>query len=214
MKNLSLTTIITASVIALTPFSSVQANVTELEDFEPVSRGVFSVAKMSIIDPSETDPALKENLHRQDQAAAEQTAYENSWIKYSIDTTKWLGGKALSAVGNTAYGIAKFAVAYTASEYMGYSAINMGADVFAYAATPVLGPVAPAAAGIIKGANLVSEYIPGVREFKHTAVAFATKDYVLPTMVGAAKVAYAYGPAVVSSVASAGKSLYNWFAGA
>lgn len=180
-----------------------------------VSRGIVSVLDGGEIQfPGEKDPNFLKNIALQDKAYADQEAYNNSWAKFgkdcAIGAAKQVGTTFMNVIGEGAYGIAKFAVAYTASEYVGSRLIDYSADAFAFMATPVLGPVALGAAATIKTANFVSDYIPGVREFKHAAVATATKEYILPGLVGTARVAAKHTPTVAKASYSGMSYLYNW----
>lgn len=299
--------IIAASAIALTLHSSSWASKIEL-DLDDTSSITSSITRSESVstfsldeddfsdlssDVSQEELVTKDDTLSQDDVTAEQQDQGNSWTKYSFETAKWLGSKALSAVKDSkaydlakialvytasekmgytainiaaealahaepvlgpaapaianvikgmnlasenflfaqqfkhmavalwfgkialgasedakAYNIAELAAAYTASENVGYATINLGADVFALVATPVLGPVGPVVAGVIKGANRASEYVPVLRQFKNMVAASATKKYVLPTAVKISKVV----PAAVNSIVSAGKSIYKkWF---
>lgn len=201
MLNMKKFGIISSAIIGLYSAPMVIANNTaeDLADsFLNVSRGTMN-AWGEIENPADKDPSLKANLIAQDQAVAQQDAYDKSWNKFGKDaviaTAKYTGA--------TMYDMASYAARTALAWNVNYYAINTVEEGIAYTAYGLATLAGGPAAGsggyyAAKGALKVARYtIPGFEGYISGVLAPVTRAVVVDPVIN-------YGPAVVKGVANVG----------
>lgn len=208
MININKFGVISAAIMALysAPVVMAQSEIFDPSDESSVvtltpSKELDSETQNEILDSEWGDLSYQYNLKKQDQASADQEAYNNGWAKYAKDTAigtaKFTGQK----LWDTASYAARTALAWNIN-YYGLETIEEAVAYTAYGlGTLGAGPAAGSGAyyttkGVLKVARYV---VPGFEGYISGALAPVTKTLIVDPIIN-------YGPAVVSKAASVGVS--------